>query len=241
MAEDNRPVHQQWWMSKLAHNGEAPPATAIAEGNPVGSRFAGLGNAEAAYMVGLWCADGYHRTSSIGLSNVDALLAIRMADFLAHRFGRARVRLRVYVPQGVERPVAYAKRIADAIVYRHVRKARHASYHVYVNSRPFLRQMRQWRTELDTLPEWAILPYLAGRFDGDGSVAVDGRQDLRIVYGTREEATRDLILLQRVRTYETRVYRYARARTWVLYCSRQDAPDLLNDLRVFSTKLRQQT
>lgn len=241
MAEDNRPTPQQCGVQQPAHNGEAPPATAIAAGNPVGSRFAGLGNAEAAYILGLWCADGYHRTSSIGLSNVDAGLALRMAGYLASRFGRARIRLRVHVPQGVERPVVYAKQMADTIVYRHVGKARQASYHVYVNSRAFLRQMRQWRADLDQLPAWAILPYLAGRFDGDGSVAKDGRHDLRIVYGTPDEAREDQGLLRRIRTYRTQVYAYRKSHTWVVYCSRMDTPDLLNDLRAFSSKLRQQT
>lgn len=207
----------------------------------MGSRFAGLGTLEAAYILGLWCADGYHRTSSIGLSNVDASLAMRMARFLAAQFSQARVRLRVYVPEGVEKPVEYARRIAESVVYRHVGKARQASYHVYVNSRPFLRQMRAWRAAIDELPQWAILPYLAGRFDGDGSVASDGRRDVRIVYSSREEAAKDQRLLQHVRAYRTRVYGYTKARTWVLYVSRFDARDFLNDLRMFSHKLRQQT
>ena len=123
---------------KPAHNGGTRPPTAIGEGNTVGSRFAGLGNEEEAYILGLWCADGYHRTSSIGLSNVDTSLAMRMARFLAERFGQARVRLRVYVPEGVEKPVEHARRIAGEVVYRHVRKAQQASYYVYVNSRPLL-------------------------------------------------------------------------------------------------------
>lgn len=42
----------------------------------MGSRFAGLGNEEAAYILGLWCADGSHRTSSSGLSPVDARNAL---------------------------------------------------------------------------------------------------------------------------------------------------------------------
>ena len=97
--------------------------------------------------------------------------------------------------------------------------------------------MRQWRSEIQELPRWAILPYLAGRFDGDGSVAADGRQDVRIVYGSREEASTDQRLLQRVRDYSTRIYTYHAARTWVLYISRYHARDFLSDLRLFSSKL----
>jgi intein/homing endonuclease len=100
--------------------------------------------------------------------------------------------------------------------------------------------MRQWQAAIEELPQWAIFPYLAGRFDGDGSVASDGRQDVRIAYGSLPEALNDQQLLQQVRAYRTRVYRYAKARTWVLYVSRFDARDFLNDLRPFSSKLLQQ-
>ena len=83
-----------------------------------------------------------------------------------------------------------------------------------------------------------IIPYFAGRFDGDGSVASDFRRDLRIVYGNLAEAIVDKQLLTKVRGYKTRIYRYKKANTYCLYVSRNDARNFLQDILPFSQKMR---
>src|SRR5919106_4259951 len=88
-----------------------------------------------AYVLGLWCADGYQRSSSIGLSNVDPLLIQRFGSYLSRVVGSDRLRLRIYAlseEQVDERVLALTpKRSLCPPV-----KMRQPAYHVYVNSRP---------------------------------------------------------------------------------------------------------
>ena len=49
-------------------------------GNTVGSKDA-LNSAEDFYILGLWLADGYWRSSSIGLTSVDTRLIERFKRF----------------------------------------------------------------------------------------------------------------------------------------------------------------
>lgn len=138
-------------------------------GNTVGSTstdFCNFPRSEIdAYIIGLWCADGYHRTSSIGLSNVDSDLIKEFSEFLLQLFPKNRLKLRVYKPDGYKR--------------------RQTAYQVYVNSRPLLRKFKIWKENPgQSITKEYAFPYFGGRFDGDGSVAKDYYRDCRIVYGS---------------------------------------------------------
>ena len=235
MAEDNRPFPEQSGMKTPTHNGGAHTSMMVETGNTVGSQTSLMTQGEA-YVLGLWCADGYHRTSSIGLSNVNLTLIKRFARFLERQLGRERLRIRVYVPPNVPR-TREAEAICDRVVYRRVQKAKHVSYHVYVNSRPLLRRLRGLAQQRETLPQTLIMAYFAGRFDGDGSLGADRRKECRITYGNAADAERDQRLLQRAREDRIQVYRYRDARTYVLYVSRFDAPAFVRELQEYSSIL----
>lgn len=172
----------------------------------------------------------------MGVSNTDWRLVKWTADFLAKVCSPDRVRWRVYLPMGTEMPVML-KSLGQSYVIRPGRKAKQVAYHVYVNHRPYLRQVRQWVEEIDQWPKWAIWPYFAGRFDGDGSVAASGRWGARIAYGSCEEAAEDQVLLARFPHIEARVYWFRAAGMSVLYVLRKDTPAFLDAIRPFSVKL----
>lgn len=193
---------------------------------------------EEAYILGLWCADGYHRTSSFGLSNINTALIQRFYRYLLNIFPKERLRLRVYIPKRHPGTLpSNMDKICDKISRLTIRKAKHISYHIYVNSRPLLRRFKEFRLNLDKIPNGRIIPYLAGRFDGDGSVAKDSRRDMRIVYSNMREAVLDKNLLGKITSYKTRIYQYKSAGTYCLYVSRYDAKSFLRDLSSFSSKL----
>lgn len=192
-------------------------------GNPVGSMSADFCNIPKstgnAYIVGLWCADGYHRTSSIGLSNTDPDLIGRFNEFLLRIFPKERIRLRVYYPD--------------------TRKRRTTAYHLYVNCRPLLREFKRWKTSPSEFvtPE-TTWPYLAGRFDGDGSVGKDFHRDCRIVYSNLAEAEQDAEFLRKVDFYRNKVYFYRGARTFCLYISRLETESFLSAIYPYSVRLQ---
>jgi len=192
---------------------------------------------EDAYILGLWCADGYHRTSSFGLSNVNLNLIQLFAKYLLNNFPKERLRLRVYIPTHYtgELPSNLGK-ICSKISYLKVRKATQISYHIYVNCRPLLRRFKELKASLERISNDKIIPYLAGRFDGDGSVARDFRRDMRIVYSNIDEVTTDKNLLSKIRDYKTKIYCYKHANTYCLYVSRYDAKSFLQDISPFSNK-----
>lgn len=194
---------------------------------------------EEAYILGLWCADGYHRTSSFGLSNINLTLIRRFSKYLLNILPRQRLRLRVYIPlaQHNKLPVNLDE-ICDKISYLKIRKAAHISYQVYVNSRPTLGRFRELRQNIENLTESEIIPYLAGRFDGDGSVGKDFRKDARIVYGNSQEAAVDKWLLATIRKYKTKIYYYKSAKTYCLYISRYDTKNFLREISLFSSILK---
>ncbi len=193
---------------------------------------------EEVYNLGLWCADGYHRTSSFGLSNINLILIQRFAKYLLDSFTRDRLRLRMYIPMHYSGQLpSNLGKICDKISYLKVRKAKHISYHIYVNSRPLLRRFKELKINLENISDDKIIPYFAGRFDGDGSVAEDFRRDLRIVYSNAREATLDKNLLGRIRDYKTKIYYYKSARTYCLYISRYDAENFIRDIKPFSSSL----
>lgn len=186
---------------------------------------------ESAYIFGLWCADGYYWSSSIGITNVNKRLVDRFANFLERFFPKNRIRLRIYHPLG-KKPVdnmtsSYPMRLAKQIAYQ-----------LYVNSRPLLRLFQTTERAIATIPPQYILPYFAGRFDGDGSVDKNLRNDLRIAYSNLEEARTDQLLLAKLGRYTTRVYHYKKARTHILYVSRLSAQSFLDDIAQFSVKVQ---
>ena len=189
-----------------------------------------VSNNESAYIFGLWCADGYHWSSSIGLSNSDKKLIDRFSRFLASIFPKDRLRLRVYYPKG-QKPfgfkIAYPMRLAKQI-----------SYHTYVNSRPLVRLFFKTKENLPELKQKYLAAYFAGRFDGDGTIAKDLRSDLRISYTRKAEAELDQWLLNKLSPLRTKVYHYRTSSTYVLYISRMDASVFLKQIRPFSTRLQ---
>lgn len=196
-------------------------------------------NPQYAYILGLWCADGYHRTSSIGLSTVNEKLAHIFRDFFLNYFDSGRIKLRAYFPLNVETTAASKRlqkvlRIETVRQYR-LKKARVPTLHLYVNSRPMLRSFREAR---DTVV-WATNPeilfaYLAGRFDGDGSVSIDKRSDCRIAYSNQGEAENDKDILVRLGFIRTKVYQYKGARTYCVYVSRLETSKFLERISKYS-------
>ncbi len=194
-------------------------------GNTVGSASVDLWNLttkEDAYIAGLWCADGYHRTSSIGISTVTMDFVEEFKTFFLKMFPKDRIKIRVYEPDHYKR--------------------RQRAYHCYVNSRPLLRKFR----EIKINPQQYISPqymsaYFAGRFDGDGSVARDFYSDCRIVYGMEKEAHDDWALLHKNGFIKSKVYRYAAARTYCLYVSRLETESFLSWIYPHSLRLYKST
>lgn len=186
-------------------------------GNPVGkmnTTFCISSNNKNAYILGLWCADGYHRSSSIGLTSVDKILVKEFRKFLRQLFSDSRIKMRVYSQDG---STGYF-----------LKKSKQNAYQIYVNSRPLLRVFKSARKN----PENYLLKdnfsaYFAGRFDGDGSVAKNGRNDLRIAYGYKEEAEKDASLLKKA-GFIPSVYYYKNSKTYVLYVSRLESRRFLN-------------
>lgn len=192
-------------------------------GNTVGSTnadFRNLAQSEKnAYAFGLWCADGYHRTSSIGLSNVDIDLIGAFSSFLTSLFPVERLKMRIYEPDDKLR--------------------RTRAYHVYVNSRPLLRRFKAWKSNpSEFITRDLIAPYMAGRFDGDGSVGSDFHRDCRIVYGSQSEAEYDKLFLEQVGFSRSKIYYYQAARTFCLYISRLETGQFLSLIYSYSVRLQ---
>lgn len=186
---------------------------------------------EGAYALGLWCADGYYWSSSVGLTNTDLRLARRFAKRLTRFLPRERLKWRVYYPAGGARPPHVPR---EAPCYP-MRKLSRIAYQVYVNSRPLLRLYQSAASAIEYLQLEFVPAYFAGRFDGDGSIAADGRSDLRIAYGNRMEAEVDQHLLSKLHRYQSCVYRYRTAKTYVLYVSRWDAQRFVSDIAPYTT------
>ena len=172
-----------------------------------------------AYIIGLWCADGYHRTSSIGISNTDIDLVNKFRDFFLDLFSGARLKMRIYNPDNFLR--------------------RTKAYHLYVNSRPLLRKFREFKENpVRFISQDFIAPYFAGRFDGDGSVAKDFYRDCRIVYSKHEEAKKDKDLLEILDFRLAKIYTYKKAKTFCLYISRMETNKFLSMIYPYSVRLQ---
>ena len=180
-------------------------------GNTVGSTNANFCNflkkEEDAYILGLWCADSYWWSSSIGLSNTDKDLIKRFNNFLLRIFPKERIRFN--------------------------------RNHLFVNSRPLLREFRLAKTKLSDLTKIkSIRAYIAGRFDGDGCINKNLKKDCRIVYGYKNEAELDQDLLRRIGITKTNVYYYRTSNTFCLYVSRYDTGKFIRLINLYSTKLQ---
>ena len=162
---------------------------------------------EDAYILGLWCADKYWWSSSIGLSNTDIDLIRRFRKFLRKHFPEDRIKFN--------------------------------DNHLFVNSRPLLREFREAENNLERLKGTDIIKaYFAGRFDGDGSIDKNLRSDCRIVYGRKNEAEMDEKILRRISVNKTKVYYYRTAKTFCLYVSRYEARKFLKNILPCSLKLQ---
>lgn len=206
------------------------------KGNTVGSANIYFGNfyrdRELAYILGLWCADGYHWSSSIGLSSVNSMLIERFRNFLKNLFDEQRIKLKVYYPAKLKKP-GFLNPVAK---YLPMRKASQNAYQLYVNSRPLLRIIREARLNiLDMTDAASISSYFAGRFDGDGSIARDGRRDCRIVYSNQNEAELDRTLLARLKI-EAKIYHYKKANTFCLYIPRNQAKEFMKIIEPYQTR-----
>lgn len=200
------------------------------KGNTVGSFSEPLiTDNERAYIFGLWCADGYYRASSIGITNVDKRLVDRFAEFFKKYFLEERIKLRTYYPVDAKS--------TENTKYR-MRLAKQVAYQLYVNSRPLLRLFLTTEQRIREIPIKYIAAYFAGRFDGDGSVAQNLRTDLRITYSNLDEAEIDQQLLQKRGNYMTSVYHYKAARTYILYVHHRSAEQFLSIIYPFSVKLQ---
>jgi len=191
-------------------------------GNTVGSTNSDFWNFKTkddAYIVGLWCADGYHRASSIGISNTDPDLIEKFRKFFLKFLSAERLKLRIYHPDKFLR--------------------RTKAYHLYVNSRPLLRKFRELKNNATKFINGdLILPYMAGRFDGDGSVAKDFYRDCRIVYGNLREAQNDLELMLLLGFRKMKIYNYRSAKTYCLYFSRLETNKFLSLIYPYSIRLQ---
>jgi hypothetical protein len=170
-----------------------------------------------AYILGLWLADGYWWSSSVGISNTDSGIIKRFRKFLEKRFPEERIKTRIYKATMMK-------------------KARRDLYHVYVNSRSLLREFRKAGRLRYLINTEDLYKYFAGRFDGDGSVDKDMKTDCRIVYGSLKDADQDKKLLEKL-GYKPKTYFYKKAKTYIIYLKPRDAKDFIQKIKLYSIKL----
>ena len=209
-------------------------------GNTVGNSSTNFCNFyehhDHAYALGLWCADGYHRSSSIGLSNISPDLIEKFRLFLVSIFPQDRLRLRIYRPEIIlDNSFNFGINKVSLLTSK---KARHVAYHVYVNSRPLLREFKNAKQKekvfLNNEIGWR---YITGRFDGDGTIGKDLKRDLRISYTTLEDANMDLNLLANL-GLNAKIYRYKTSHTFVIYVPRSESDLFVKNCLSYSTKLQ---
>lgn len=210
-------------------------------GNTVGNSSAGFCKFSSdpihAYVLGLWCADGYHRTSSIGLTNVNEAMVKTFTEFLKVLFPVTRLKLKIYLNDKIVLKIPNYG-IQD-IKQFYSAKARQLAYQVYVNSRPLLAEFRSAKSSAkDFSSNKTAYAYLAGRFDGDGTVGKDLRRDLRISYTTQDEAEVDKMLLEKLGFNLCKVYYYRTSVAYVLYVSRLEAKKFIENISPYSLRLQ---
>lgn len=169
-------------------------------------------DATDAYSLGLWCADGYWWSSSIGLSNTEPELIVRFGSCLLKDFSRDRLRLRIYKrPEDIPDPRVLA--LTDRVSVRPPFKMKRIAYHVYVNSRPLVRRFFRERSRIAQIDKRFVGAYIAGRFDGDGTFGVTPR----IVYRSESEAEVDSFLLTSTGITGNSVLFYKKANEYCIY------------------------
>ena len=191
----------------------------------MGSLSSLLSNPDDSYILGLWGADKYHRSSSVGLSNTNVALILKYSDFLLSRFSVDRLRLRVYGNRVPEKLKDFKTNFCKGS------KNVQTAYHIYVNSRPLLREFIESLENRANLNLNSIYPYFAGRFDGDGSIGKGRRRFCRIAYSSVHDLSKDRILLSDIKTS---VYEYKQAGTFCLYFSEATLDLFLERIRKYS-------
>lgn len=188
------------------------------------------------YSFGLWCADGYHRSSSIGITNVDSRLVERFREFLLKEFPESRLRLRIYHPYGTQPDKNLFRHLSANIVSYPMRKSAQIALQLYLNSRPLLRLMQASRRDVELMSnQEQIAAYFAGRFDGDGSVNADAKTYCRIAYSSAAEAEIDQRLLEKIGIVPASVYHYRHAQEYCLYVSKNIAQSFVKKISRYST------
>lgn len=206
-------------------------------GNPNTSFCNFWNSANHAYILGLWCSDGYHRSSSIGLSNISPELIYAFSQFFKKILPEDRIRLKVYRNKKIKDN--YLSFGVQKISVLNSDKAKHNAYHLYINSRPLLREFLKAK-ELDKefLNNEIGWAYIAGRFDGDGTIGKDLRRDLRISYATLEDAQKDYNVLINIGLKNVKLYRYRTSSTYVLYISRFESEKFVKNCLPYSLRLQ---
>lgn len=193
-------------------------------------------NHDHAYVLELWCADGYHRSSSIGLSNINPELIERFRMFLVSLFISDRLRLRIYKPGTILKDSLNFG--INKVSVLSSKKAKYVAYHVYVNNRPLLREFKKAKQAQKTFANcengWA---YIAGRFDGDGTIGKDLKRDLRISYTTFDDANKDVSLLNYL-GLDPKIYRYETSHTFVIYIPRSGSRIFVENCLTHSVRLQ---
>lgn len=180
----------------------------------MGNKFS-FCTAEDFYILGLWLADGYWRSSSVGLTSVNSRLTERFVRFLQRAAPRHPLKHRIYPLDGRG-------------------KRKQVATQVYVNSRALTRVFTATKTGALSVPSYGIPAYLAGRIDGDGHVDTKHRSGIRIAYGNMFDAQRDRRLFGEA---NVSLYRYSAARTIVLYLRKHYRERIEPSVRKFSVKL----
>lgn len=184
-------------------------------GNTVGSRVC-LSSAEDFYILGLWLADGYWWSSSFGLSSCDTKLIKKFSRFLKRIAPSCPLKRRVYkVDKSQKR-----KRKAE---------------HIYINNRAITRQFLSYKRKKKLfIPKIYLSAYLAGRIDGDGCIDLKHRSGIRITYGDKDDAMRDVLIFGKK---NVSLYYYQSARTWVIYLRKHFRQKILTEVQKYSDKL----
>lgn len=173
-----------------------------------------LSTAEDYYNLGLWLADGYWWSSSIGLSSSDRRFLRRFSKFLKRIAPDSPLKRRIYKSDQGKR-----KKRAE---------------HIYINNRVITREFLSYKKKKFSIPERFLSAYLAGRIDGDGSIDQKYRSGIRIAYGDKQDAERDVAFLGKD---NVSLYRYKAAKTWVIYLRKHFRDKIIPKVAKYSFKL----
>lgn len=172
------------------------------------------------YILGLWLADGYWWSSSVGISSTSKIILSRFEKFLRKVCPTHPIKEHIYKPGKGQKRRLVAK-------------------HLYVNCRPLTRYFMSWKSKEKLVIPVKFLPaYFAGRIDGDGHVDKKHRTGVRIVYGTKIDALRDFLLLEKLGEKPASLYEYKAAKTWVLYFRRNFLRKVTPKIAKYSFKFK---